>query len=137
LSERVIARVAASERLPTTKLPELPLHHRIQREVQSEVSSAPKPFSIESRATASAIPGNVLSVTTVSQPTPAGLIQRQPADQAISPPGSGIMQQVTETPPAASKPLLEKKADLDELARQIYPLIKRMLAVERERMPRR
>jgi hypothetical protein len=77
----------------------------------------------------------------VSHAVPAGLVQRQPL--AISPAldtaarGIEIVQRV-ETPPAAAAepPAAEApQPNLDDLARQIYPLIKRMLAVERERRP--
>ncbi len=71
----------------------------------------------------------------------AGLIQRQPSalapDVAVPSQRVGVVQRAQEGGPAASASPVEEKPELelDHLARQIYPLIKRMLAVERERRP--
>ena len=73
----------------------------------------------------------------------SGLIQRQPSalapDVAVSSQRLGVVQRVQEAEPEASASPVEEEPELelDHLARQIYPLIKRMLAVERERRPGR
>jgi hypothetical protein len=53
--------------------------------------------------------------------------------------GIGVVQRVTTTPPETGVTSGEEKPtlNLDDLARQILPRIKRMLAVERERRPGR
>jgi len=75
----------------------------------------------------------------VSHPVSAETIQRQPAgdapDLAATLGSMGIVQRATETPSETDETSEEASSglDLDDLARQIYPLVKRMLAVERER----
>ena len=73
-------------------------------------------------------------------PAPAALIQRQPVappvDLTVAAQGTDVVQRAVETPPETGLATTEEEGpelDLDHLARQIYPLIKRMLAVERER----
>jgi hypothetical protein len=84
---------------------------------------------------------------TPARPVSTTLIQRQPEAPAPSPvvpsrPESGregMVQRAGEEPPLATVTPPQPPAgestppNLDSLARQIYPLIKRMLAVERER----
>ena len=67
-------------------------------------------------------------------PTASGIdtIYRQEADEAEEP-ASAEEDIVAE----AGEEAQQAGPDLDKLARQIYPLIKRMLVVERERQPRR
>jgi hypothetical protein len=75
----------------------------------------------------------------VSRPAPAALIQRQPVapsvDLTVAAQGADVVQRAVETPPETGLTTEEEgsELDLDHLARQVYPLIKRMLAVERER----
>lgn len=67
--------------------------------------------------------------TDVSQPPAeprAQTIQRQTMPAAPGQPSEAVQRK-----PAPAAPEL----DLDELARDVFPLIKRMLAVERERRP--
>ena len=76
-----------------------------------------------------------------------GVAQRQPAEPGItSPIGESpllvgpavVVQRAEEGEPTSSSYETDSGqavADLDKLARQIYPLIKRMLAVERDRRP--
>jgi len=63
------------------------------------------------------------------QPTAPGLVQRS-LDLSV-PPGAAALQRAEqgEAEPEEETP----QADLDDLARKIYPIIRRMLAVERER----
>lgn len=69
-------------------------------------------------------------------------VQRQTAEGELLSAGSGahvVQRAVADEPePGASPPAEaeETGVDLDDLARQVYPLIKRLLAVERERLPR-
>ena len=74
----------------------------------------------------------------------AELAQRQPL---VSPVASNVISRQEETSAGASSPTSPsgeateqpagQQPDLDQLARQIYPLIKRLLSVERERSPGR
>jgi hypothetical protein len=87
------------------------------------------------------LPPGSLWEAPVSRPASPGLLQRSPdlngaaQHTSIVQRAMGTESETSETQPgpeAQSEP--EAAAlDLDELARQIYPLIKRMLAVERER----
>ncbi len=68
------------------------------------------------------------------------LVQRQPLVSPARPvevsPGVGLLQRVIETsPPVESEPAETERSgpDLNDLARQIYPIIKQMLAIEQER----
>jgi hypothetical protein len=70
------------------------------------------------------------------QPAPAEVVQRQPEPPAISsvtPPQQIVQRAEGEEPSGEAR----GGPDLSELARQIYPLVKRMLAIERERRPDR
>jgi hypothetical protein len=80
----------------------------------------------------------------VSRPAAAELmhgLRRQPLDVALGlplvSPGIQVVQRdVVETPEVPETPEAGEEMpgpDLDDLARQVYPLIKRMLAIERER----
>jgi hypothetical protein len=53
--------------------------------------------------------------------------------------GKEIVQRSIVTQPEKGRAAEEEEPelDLDDLAREVYPLIKRMLAIERERMPAR
>jgi len=67
----------------------------------------------------------------VIQRTPEPIIQRMPIEPAAPASGSGLIQRVENAPAdltEASAPV-----DLDTLARQVYPIIKHLLAVERDR----
>jgi hypothetical protein len=83
--------------------------------------------------------GGEFPLPPVSRPAPATLIQRQPVvpsvDLAAAARGAEFVQRAVELPPETGlTPRGEgPELDLDHLARQVYPLIKRMLAVERER----
>ncbi len=69
----------------------------------------------------------------------AEMLQRQPSasapDLAMQPEGIGVVQRVEEAETIAGQPPEEgeEEMDLDKLARQVYPIIRRLLAVERER----
>jgi hypothetical protein len=83
--------------------------------------------------------GGEFPLPPVSWPAPAALIQRQPAapsvDLTVATRGVDVVQRAVETPPETGLTTEEEgpELDLDHLARQVYPFIKRMLAVERER----
>jgi hypothetical protein len=65
--------------------------------------------------------------------TPAAVAQRLPA---AGPRLEGVVQREEALPEAeetATPEVKGKEPDLDKLARQIYPFVRRMLAVERER----
>ncbi len=53
----------------------------------------------------------------------------------MQPEGIGVVQRVEEAETIAGQPPEEgeEEMDLDKLARQVYPIIRRLLAVERER----
>ena len=67
------------------------------------------------------------------------LVQRQVDGGAAFPVGSvsqpdiGTLDEDSEAAEAADEDSREKKADLARLAQEIYPIVKRMLTVERER----
>jgi hypothetical protein len=83
--------------------------------------------------------GGEFPLPPVSRPASAALIQRQPVvpsvDLAAAARGTDVVQRAIEMPPETGLATEEEgsELDLDHLARQVYPLIKRMLAVERER----
>jgi hypothetical protein len=74
------------------------------------------------------------SATPVTPPA-AAVVQRQVAESWESPPpvepGPDLIQRAMGEDTAEEAE--SGRAKLDQLARQIYPLIKRMLAIERER----
>jgi hypothetical protein len=70
-------------------------------------------------------------------------VQRLPLAVPLAAPrpqaGVEVIQRV-EVPATTTSPEPDKEEieewDLDDLARQVYPLIRRMLVIERERLPR-
>ena len=66
---------------------------------------------------------------------PIMTIQRQPTTSTVGTVSIGTVQRVETGPPETTRQKEEKKSeqDLDKLAREVYPHIVRMLAVERER----
>jgi hypothetical protein len=70
----------------------------------------------------------------VIPPAPTDTVQRKSAGIY---PSQTLVQRVEETEPGSmgpSRPKTEpEKPNLDDLARQVYPLVKRMIAIERER----
>ncbi|MBI1878920.1 MAG: hypothetical protein HYR94_12005, partial [Chloroflexi bacterium] len=76
--------------------------------------------------------GSELPLPPVSRPVSPASVQRQvdsSLEVAMNAQPTNLVQRVEETPPAVES----SQVDLDHLAQQVYPLIKRMLAVERER----
>ena len=69
------------------------------------------------------------------QPAQAEVIQRQPEDSSISSVGEAVSAPDTIAPEAEDEESGVEEIDLGQLARSIYPLVKRLLAIERERMP--
>jgi hypothetical protein len=130
----------------TTLLPQTRVQARFEDQATEAVS--PSPGSAPGRMDAgrvetgwSQVLGGELPLPPPPRASSAGLIQRQPSalapDVAVSSQRVGVVQRAQEGEPAASASPVEEKPELelDDLARQIYPLIKRMLAVERERRP--
>jgi hypothetical protein len=129
----------------TTLLPQTQVQARF--EDQATEALGPSPESAPGRMDAGRVETDWSQVLGGELPLPpprapsAGLIQRQPSalapDVAVSSQRVGVVQRAQEGEPLASASPVEGKPELelDHLARQIYPLIKRMLAVERERRP--
>ncbi len=65
---------------------------------------------------------------------PPQVVQRQPSPAVVGE-GGWVQREVKATPATGQAAEKEEKSapDLDHLARQVYPILKRMLAVERER----
>jgi hypothetical protein len=80
-----------------------------------------------------------------SGPALAEVVQRQPAPvslgSAVASDSTQVVQRLEVGEKEEGEPVTkgedEPEMDLDDLARQVYPLIRRMLAVERERRPYR
>jgi hypothetical protein len=77
-----------------------------------------------------------LPLAPVVRSTPAEALQRQP--ERISPGPVTVQLDIEEPPEPAAEPEQQGEArtpaqDLEALAREVYPVIKRMLAIERER----
>ena len=135
----------------TTTLPRAQVQARFEDElVQARFAdegvvmpvSKPAPARAEPAHAGPARPpawGGQFPLPPVSRPAPAALIQRQPVapsvDLTVAARGVEVVQRAVETPPERGTTSEEEgpELDLDHLARQVYPLIKRMLAVERER----
>jgi hypothetical protein len=135
LAERILARVTQPDRPATVRPIELPLFHPVVRERQPMPTEESRPAPSASR------PARV-PVSTAPRAAPAAtiapvaVIQRQVAEPPAPLADSGTIQRVeTEPSTAAISSASPAETNLDDLARRIYPLIKRMLAVERERRP--
>lgn len=73
-----------------------------------------------------------------TSPATSRLIQRvedKADDRALARVADQLEEAVTTVTDAAEAEASVAEPDLDDLARQVYPLIKRMLAIERERRP--
>jgi hypothetical protein len=138
--------VQAMPSAQTTLLPRTRVQARFEDQATEAVS--PSPESAPGRMDAGRVETGRSQILSGELPLPppprassAGLIQRQPSalapDVAVSSQRLGVVQRAQEGEPAASALPVEEEPELelDHLARQIYPLIKRMLAVERERRP--
>jgi len=129
LGTQVFARRAASQRLAATPLPDLPLRQPAPHE-----RAAPHDDGTAHRASMSRTPAaRPEAVTSASIPAMSTVIQRTPIEAPAIPSGEGFIQRVETTPPEAPVPIQAPQPSLDDLARKIYPLIKRMLSIERER----
>ncbi|CAG0933315.1 hypothetical protein TFLX_02994 [Thermoflexales bacterium] len=135
LSERILSRVAPPERRAAVKPADLPLHHTVvQRESQPEAMVSNRAAQSERSTTPFASAPAVMGAAPAIQRTAEPLIQRIAAESETSSPGTGYIQRVESVPAAAEQEAeAAEPVDLDNLARQVYPLIKRMIAVERER----
>ena len=69
------------------------------------------------------------------QPARTEVIQRQPEDSSTSPVSEIASAQDTTVPDVEDEESEVEEIDLPQLAQRIYPLVKRLLAIERERMP--
>jgi hypothetical protein len=91
------------------------------------------------------VPAGTTTRSTPSVPASAAAVQRQevetvraaqPVEPAVSSQPPAVVQRAETEAPASTAPETEsREPDLDKLARQILPLIKRLLAVERDRRP--
>ncbi|RME73781.1 MAG: hypothetical protein D6784_11365 [Chloroflexi bacterium] len=67
------------------------------------------------------------------------VVQRVPAENTLPSPvsdaGKRIVQRAVDQPSMPGAEEKQNRPDLDALARQVYPLVKRLLSVERERWP--
>ncbi len=125
ISDRILARIAGHEQVPAAKLPDLPLHQPVVQRVSApEAKATPKLVENEFVSAASAPPVSNSAITPV--------IQRTPTEPSATSQEPGFIQRV-ESAPVEPGPETPELADLDDLARQVYPIIKHMLAVERER----
>jgi len=132
MGERILARVASHETVPAARLPALPLHQPVVQRVSApEVKAAPQPLASQTVSIAPAMSAPAPLSGPVIQRTPASVIQRMPAEPATSSSGSGLIQRVENA--SADVPETSAPMDLDTLARQVYPIIKHLLAVERDR----
>ncbi len=135
LSERILSRVAPPERRVVTKPIDLPLHHTpLPRESQPETITSSPLAAGEYHSTPSAPSSITASPAPAIQRMTEPAIQRTPSESETSSSDAGFIQRV-ESVPAITAEAAEavKPPDLDQLARQVYPLIKRMIAIERER----
>ncbi len=107
-----------------------------RRDETSTVGISPASRVLEPRSVAQWPPA--AAGRSPDQPLPLAVpgIQRQPATAGVGSgevaPLAGVVQRVLVDAGAEQKP----GPNLEELARQVYPLVKRLLAVERERLPR-
>jgi hypothetical protein len=134
LSERVLARVTPPDRRTAAKPIDLPLHHQpvVQRESQPQATAMRSVAQALARVENASTSVAATVASPVIQRMPEPVIQRSLAEPTSTPVDSGVIQRVTGVPTEAPEPV-----DLDQLARQVYPILKRMLAVERERRPYR
>jgi hypothetical protein len=135
LSERIRSRVVPPEPRAAVRPVELPLHHTaVQRASQPEAMASSQAAESERISTSFAAspdaPGAAPAIQRMAEP----VIQRTASEPETSSPDAGFIQQVESAPSAAKQEAqAAEPVDLDHLARQVYPLIKRMIAVERER----
>jgi hypothetical protein len=135
LSERILSRVVPSERRAAVAPVELPLHRApVQPESRPAAITASHVTASERSSTSGAAPAIASSAAPVIQRTIEPAIQRTPIESAASSADTDFFQRVDTVPEtAAQQPEATAAVDLDRLARQVYPLIKRLIAIERER----
>ena len=117
---------AAARRTPGTRA--LPLRAPIQPVMEGThaVPEAPQP----GQAGLPVAPVGGFAAEALVQRLPLAVVPRPETEST----GAILVQRQDGTGPATSAAPAEKaEPDLDQLARQVYPLVKRMLAVERER----
>lgn len=138
LGAQVFARRAASQRLTTAQPPALPLKQpalRVPAAQPGAVSDTAAPAMLPTAL--GTTPFALRSTPLASEGGVATVIQRTPIETpaipSAIPSGEGFIQRVESTPPQVTAPTQAQGPDLDDLARKIYPLIKRMLSIERER----
>lgn len=135
LSERILSRVAPPERRAAVKPVDLPLHRApAQPESQPAAPVVGHAPASEGGATPFAAPSAVSFAAPAIQRMAEPVIQRTPIESVAGSADAGFIQRV-ETVPEAAQPSEDatEPVDLDQLARQVYPLIKRLIAIERER----
>jgi hypothetical protein len=133
LGERILSRVAPSERRTTAKPVDLPLRRAPTHPESQPAPAAVSPTAREGGVTPFAAPVNTLSVAPSIQRMSEPVIQRTPIDSTDSSAEAGFIQRDETVPEPAAQPPEAAPVDLDQLARQVYPLIKRLIAIERER----
>jgi hypothetical protein len=130
-------------RSPAPSVPAQGAQRRAQALLPLLGQRAPLPSDSGATAGSRAGPAPVVSKVTVQPPAQlsgGATIQRQPsapgAAPTVSRPDAGetaVVQRAAEDEPYAGEQVREEEQDLDRLAREVYPLVKRLLAVERER----
>lgn len=109
----------------------------INRAVEAPLPLAgPRPTLNVSRSPALVSRAMALSAGDTNQdPRPAGPLAAPAPELETSPPSGVVQREPLPAPPPEPEatPAAGAASDLDDLARQVYPLIKRLLAVERER----
>lgn len=133
LGERILSRVAPSERRATAKPVDLPLHRALAQPESQPAPPAVSPTAREGGITPFVAPVSTLSVVPPIQRMSEPVIQRTPIESTDSSAEAGFIQRAETVPEPAAQPPEAAPVDLDQLARQVYPLIKRLIAIERER----
>jgi hypothetical protein len=129
--EWVAAQVPATPSSGTTALPLTP-GVDLQRQVAPQLEGASGVGATELVSVARPLP-----LPPVSRLTAVPQAQRMPLLQEQELTGPGVVQRAGEEESAPGKtpgPEKQTEPDLDDLARKVYPLIKRMIAIERERL---
>jgi hypothetical protein len=135
LGERILRRMTARPAVPTLKItpvPPAPIVPEIAEVAQKQATRTQSlPWAQSApRLTAPAITSFATTMTAgderrLQRRVEDGVVQRTIGESTATP--------APETQPAAPPP---PRPDLNALARDIFPMIKRLLAIERERRPR-
>ncbi len=112
---------------------ELPLPPPLQRSAAPARPASTTPSTLIQRQPEPSVPSPV--VTARPEPWGERIVQRDDGEEGSPSLPTGVegSSPATVTPPQPAEEQSTQSPNLDRLAHQIYPLIKRMLAVERER----